>query len=244
MRNRPIIIEFTGPTGAGKTTISSNVIKGIAAKGYKVGVVHEKVKNSCPIIPESISNISKHNIKTDIIVFPWVVLFAFKHFRFFTFSLQKIFFCKETLKNKLAILRSFWRKVGIYDYIGRKKFKDWVIVFDEGVVHSMHNFLVGVNFVGKQEDIKFFTNNVPMPDILVVAKEDDRVLRYRALNRNNRSPRIKKTEDIGCFVTHANKLYDVFLDAKANCENLIVHNDAGNITDKVIFMLGAICSNR
>lgn len=204
-----MIVEFSGPSGAGKSTISSALLHELAGSGAKVGCIHASYPNSCREIPKLISDRSRHNWKANLYILPWTLLFILRNIGFSRFTLSKILSCDVSLEIKISILRSFVTKSGIHQYLRRKKFKEFLIVADEGLFHSMHNFLVHANIPNNNENLRRFCDLAPLPNRLILVTAPADVLKERVLKRGEFSPRIDSINELKSFIQNAHAAFEV-----------------------------------
>ena len=130
----------------------------------------------------------------------------------------------ETVGAKVAMLRSFIRKAGIYRFLRRKKFKKFFIVVDEGLFHSSHNFLCSSSRCATDNEIRRFFKLCPLPDRLIVLNASEAALLERLTTRGDLSPRIKNENQLAGFIKNARLLF-------IKLGHLCVSRDAGIIID-------------
>jgi thymidylate kinase len=249
-----MIVGFTGCSGSGKTTISRIVVEKLTLNGSRVGSVHPDAINGCPLIPGSIADSSHHNIATDIKVLPWFLLSLRRNFRFFLFFLGMVVRYSDSFGTGVRIFRGVVRKIGIHRYLRRKKLDDWLVVVDEGIVHTAHNFLVHVNSKPDELMIERFSRLVPLPDIIVFIRTSATTLRERALSREDRSPRVKDQEEALRFVDNAYEAFERLMRSdRLSSRTLCVECDdtkaatteslANIIVDHILRRKDELCSN-
>lgn len=202
-----MIIEITGPSGSGKTTYLQKLLSILEEKGESTGAIHSPELNKSADIPLVFSDLNRHNISTDLLAFPWALLFFSRNPFFVIFCLLRIFRLDESPKQKISVLRSFLRKVGIRRFLTRSKFKHVRIVVDEGLCHSAHNFLMSTRFHAKEVVIEKFTSLCPLPDAIVILTAPAQVLADRLKQRGDLSPRIIRDGDTFSFCENAYLLY-------------------------------------
>lgn len=202
-----MIVEVTGASGAGKSTYINNLIDFLDSKGVATGAIHSVGKNYCSMIPDYFSDLSKHNIKTDLAALPWCCLLLFAYPRFFFFVNLRILKTQESALEKVAILRSFIRKAGIFRYLKQRKFRSIVIVVDEGLFHSSHNFLCSPRRHSSSEEVSAFFELCPRPEKLIILTASKESRLRRLLERGDLSPRVKGVPDLIAFVGHSQKLF-------------------------------------
>lgn len=203
-----MIIEVTGPSGAGKTTFITTLIEALQENGFKTGAIHSAALNESLHVPQTFADLSYQNWRTDLKAFPWMLLMAIQYPAFCTFCLRCLLSIDEPFKEKISILRSLVRKLGIFRYLNRRKFKDTVVCVDEGIMHSAHNLLVTATSVANGQTIKKFEKLCPKSDIAILLFADNNVLISRLNDRGDISPRVSGDKELFEFVKNANSLFD------------------------------------
>ncbi len=202
-----MIVEVTGPSGVGKSTYIESILGELSSGGFATGAILSSEVNNCGLIPNYFSNLGRHNIKTDLLALPWFLLFIIANPRFLFFSLRSIISIDGSLPDKIAMLRSFVRKAGINRFLRCHRFSEFIIIVDEGLFHSAHNFLCSPNRCAKDEEILTFFELCPFPDRLIVLNAPKEKLFEHLACRGDFSPRIKNDSDLMDFITHARTLF-------------------------------------
>lgn len=208
-----MIVEFTGATGSGKSTLSCSVIELLSKRNIIAASVHEK-DFPANVLRPVIADISSHNIKTDLFIFPWFLLGSLCNLKFAWFCLMRITRYGGSFSESSSILRSFIRKLGIFYYLKSRRFANTCCVVDEGIVHSAHNILVNTLKQVPDCDIKKFSELVPLPDIIVYVRADINTLSSRILDRNDRSPRVKSDKQALTFANNAHAAFKVLFNSQ------------------------------
>ena len=226
-----MIIEITGPSGVGKTTYIKNLCSYLDRGGRDTGAIHSVSLNKCKGIPKEFCEINSHNIKTDLRSLPWFFFLALKNPRFIFFCIVSIIKLKESLRNKINITRSIIRKIGIYQFLNRKKFKDILILVDEGIIHSCHNLLVSTKQETSLKAVVKFYQLAPFPDKLIFLQSPTGKIIHNLQNRGDISPRVGKEGHLDIFVLNAcnlfNKLSNLY--NKDNLSLIVYYDDFRDI---------------
>lgn len=205
-----MIVEVTGPSGVGKSTYIKYILNTLSKSGIKTGAILESKRNNCRLIPKYFSNLESQNIVTDIFASPWFFIFILKNPKFFLFFLRNLFKINTPLSEKLAIFRSFIRKSGIRCFLNQKKFKDTIIIVDEGLFHSSHNFLCSPIHCAERKEIESFFKLCPLPDRLIFLNGPKKKIIEQLKKRGDLSPRIKDIVNLESFIEHSIDLFTIF----------------------------------
>lgn len=214
---KPLILEFTGVTGVGKTTMIKSLTQLLLEQGFSVKDAYEFI----------LMNYHLNFIKSNIIRSILIDLIAFFPFLTFTFTSQgwQLFKLGFTLIMRDAdhwfivpnLLRNFIKRIGV-NYLLNKltkksanlKFNCDVIICDEGILQIAHNLFVHVHTPPNLQEIQQFRLLVPKPDLTIWLKADPQRSIDCTLKRGH--PRVTQQLDvITKFVDHAyvtfNELY-------------------------------------
>lgn len=243
-----MIVEFTGPAGAGKSSYASRLLDLMDIEGYRSCAIHGNPKYRCTLMPRAFSDLDAQNWRTDLSSLPWLMLFAFKHPRFLLFALKRIIAAPEGFREKLAITRSFIRKAGIYRFLTQRRFCRLYIAVDEGLFHSAHNFLVAVSGSASDEQVVRFADLVPLPDLLVFVTACPETLATRLRQRGNLSPRIRNDMDTERFTANAWSVFETLIRNRRLADRVIVidsdHEDFDSASHRVIAALQKLSASQ
>ncbi len=223
-----MIIEFIGSTGAGKTTLISEVQTRLA-KTAEVTTSFDLVAASLGL--QSVTNPTAQNLIQELIGFPFFIRSLPRHKAFVIFALKMLArhgnFTFFTLNN----LRSLERKLGVYEMI-RQYERDRIILVDEGTALSAHNLFVYTDALYPSEEILKFANLVPLPDVIVYIKAPVDHLIQRSLQRTDPPREIKSKNRVLVekYINRAVTMFDQLVEAdNIRSRVLIVENpEAGD----------------
>jgi thymidylate kinase len=203
-----VIIEFVGCTGAGKTTIISEIQQMLApaalvsssyqflAKPYGLGNVRHRVVRS---------------IIQEVIVLPVFLRTMRSNKAIITFSLEMLKRQPTFSISTLNILRAIERKIGVLEKIKRDA-GDMIVLVDEGTIHLAHKMFVFSNANYTSDEIAKFAQLVPVPDLIVYVKAPVIELVERTLKRPDPPREIKanrsKTE---MFINRACDMFECII---------------------------------
>jgi len=222
-----VIVEFIGSTGAGKTTLISEVQHRLAETS---AVTTSFDALATPLGLSHIAHPTARNLFQEIIGFPFFLGSLNRHKEFVAFALKMLArqatFSLFTVNN----LRSLERKIGVYEVISRKR-PDQTILVDEGTLLLAHNIFVYSNVDYTHDEIARFASLVPLPDIIIYIKAPIDILVQRSLRRSD-PPRELKSRDQGVIERNVRRAVDMF-DKLIQAEHiqsrlLIVQNSGSN----------------
>ena len=229
-----MIIEFIGSTGAGKTTLISEVQSRLS-QTTEVATSFDVVAS--PLGLRRVTHPTIRNLIQEIVGFPFFIGSLYRHKAIIVFILRMLArqanFSFFTINN----LRSLERKIGVDEIIKRRQ-HDKIILVDEGPLLLAHNVFVYSGAHYTCEEITRFASLVPLPDIIIYIKVPVDILVQRSLQRTDppREMRSRNRELIEKHINRAVKMFDQLIAAEnIQARLLIVENpDFSHGRSKVI----------
>ena len=222
-----MIIEFIGSTGAGKTTLISEVQLRLS-QTTQVTTSFEVV--AFPFGLGRVTNLTARNLIQEFVGFPFFIRSLHRHKALIIFILRMLArqasFSFFTINN----LRSLERKIGV-DEIIKQRQHDKIILVDEGPLLLAHNVFVYSGAHYTFEEIARFAGLVPLPDIIIYIKAPMDILVQRSLLRADppREMKSRNRELIEKHINQAVKMFDQLISAaNIQCRLLIVENSDSN----------------
>ena len=203
----PFVVECAGPSGSGKSTFIKRLME-IVDVPYVV--VHTGLNYRSSLLPPHLADLTKHNVRTDISMLPWFILFCLKYSSFTRFSIKHILKSPTNWRHKIPIFRSFLRKSSLSIFLKRPKFNGYLILVDEGLIQSLHNFLVFPNGKVNENYVKKFSELVPLPDKIIYFNQNTDCISSQLTKRGFLSPRLKGFEEVNTFIQNAYLAFTVF----------------------------------
>lgn len=195
-------IEFAGPTGAGKSTIVSDLINHLRFASIAAITNYERNFGF-----GRSANPSVQNIVLDTLAFRALIQKgALGNELGFAKTLMTSY--PHSQLHRLNAMRSYLRKRGMFDYCNVKYPNDLVIM-DEGIVHGMHNMLVTSEKGPEASDIDAYLAHIPLPDHVVLVMASKQTLIERTAARDDRSRRLGDTDQWEAFIANAWQLFDI-----------------------------------
>jgi hypothetical protein len=159
-----MLIEFVGCSGAGKTTVSEQVLAALSERNRTAG-------SSTALIATAthtawIKNLFVRNICLDILLLPWLLLALKHHFRFCLFGLFQIVRHADSGLSMLQRVLSQLRNMAGNELLRRLPTLEFILV-DEGTVCGVHNVLVHLKQDPAKAAIQAYARLVPKPDLVI-----------------------------------------------------------------------------
>jgi|SRR5688500_2881723 len=237
-----MIIEFIGSTGAGKTTLISEIQRRLA-QTTEVATSFDVV--AAPLGLRRVTHLTVRNLIQELVGFPFFIGSLYRHKAIIVFILRMLArqasFSFFTINN----LRSLERKLGVDEIIKRRQ-HDKIILVDEGPLLLAHNVFVYSGAHYSCEEITRFAGLVPLPDIIIYIRVPMDILVQRSLQRIDppREMRSRNRELIEKHINSAVKMFDQLIAVEnIQARLLIVENSDFNhghskvIDDIVQFIL-------
>ena len=173
-----MIVEFIGSTGAGKTTLISEVHRRLA----KTSRVTTSIDLATGLLGlRGVTNSTLQNLVMELVSLPFFILTLHRHNQFIRHTVKlfwrKTGFSIQTIHN----LRSLERKIGIYE-ITKHLGKDQIILVDEGSILAAYMF-VSTGNTYTPEEITRFTDLLPLPDLIIYIRASVDTLIERTVRR-------------------------------------------------------------
>jgi len=208
-------VEFVGCSSVGKTTLHRAVYSNLSASKNRVFTPLEL------FIGKRLSGLIRservRNFLLDLLSLPWVLGSLWKHGNFLKFSWKSLREHVDFHWFRLLIFRSILRKVGLFVFLQREKFQDYIVLMDEGPVHVAHLIFnwhtkSGVRNdtdIVTSEEIAQFLELVPKPEMIVHVTAPLPVIIQRTLHRKDPPIRGGSEEVLKSYVTQAFNMFRV-----------------------------------
>jgi len=227
-----MIIEFIGSTGAGKTTLASEVQRRLTAK---VPITTSVDLFADLLRRRHLHNMTLMNLIVDLIGFPFFLCSLNKHYAFFVFAVKAL---TRHIRNPffaINYLRGIVRRIGTYELLRRYK-RDGIVLVDEGTILSAHLLFVYSHTAYDREEIQMFARLVPLPDLVICIRAPVDRLVQRSFKRNDvrREMRSKDQKIVEEYVSRAAKIFDQLSHSREIRDRvLIVANSAFKGNERV-----------
>lgn len=222
-----MIVEFIGSTGAGKTTLISKT-KQQLSRSICVSTSYDLIVRKVGM--QSVTHPTVKNLLQEFIGFPFFLRSLQRHKDFTLFTLRILARQSDFTIFTVNNLRSFERKMGVFE-INNRKNHDRIILVDEGTVLLAHNLFVYNDIKFSSEEISNFATLVPLPDIIIYVRAPIDNLVYRSLQRGDPPRELKsKTQDsVEKYIKRAVLMFERLVSCeRIRNRTLIVENPNSN----------------
>ena len=175
-----MIVEFTGATGAGKTSMAGRVRRKLQERDIRVA-------NARDLLPgrqmaKLLGREGVQNIVIELALSAVIGSSLRRHREFLAFAWRAARSYTDSPYLALKALRGVWRQIGFYE-LGRRVKDSTVVIVDEGTVHAAHYLFVQLSSIVNDDYLESFVRLVPMPDLVVCVEVPREALLVRMKKR-------------------------------------------------------------
>lgn len=178
-----MIVEFTGFTGTGKTSLAAKVQRQLANMG--IPVVQSRQAIRAQRLLNWLPYKGLQNVIVELVLTPLIGRSGARYSRFLTFAHHAARRYPPNLFFTLKACRGVWRQIGLHEMSIRRLRDSRIVLFDEGTVHTAHYLFVYVERTPTNDDLENFCKLVPMPDLIVCLEAPTGTLVERMARRRD-----------------------------------------------------------
>jgi len=219
-----MIVEFIGSTGAGKTTLISEVRQRLAESAEvttSIGLATGLVGLN------GVTNVTVQNLVRELVGFPFFLRSLPRHKTFLRYTLGMIARQENSFFLKLNYLRSLERKIGVEELVRRHN-HEGIILVDEGMVLAAYITFVYTDAVYTSEEIAEFARLIPLPDLIVYIRVPVETLVQRTLERPDPPREIRRnpslTEE---YIRRAVDMFEQLVEIEGIKKRVLIVEDSG-----------------
>ncbi len=238
-----MIVEWVGCSGAGKSTLREETHKLLLSSGVDVRKPLEIFLGKTTA--KLIQNEKLRNLVLDFLVLPWSILSTAKHRHFFKFCTKILRRDYPSIKQRIFLLRSILRKMGLYVFLNCFPNDKQLILVDEGTVHIAH-ILFG-NSSKKdisRNDIEEFCDLVPVPELVIHIMAPKTEIINRTLSRRDKPINELSPEALKQFIELGFEIFHIINQLnpwdKKNITFLNEDKELGNIKENALIITNQI----
>jgi hypothetical protein len=214
-------IELIGCTSAGKSTLTSRVLRICRDRGIDASTGYDFVLRQARL--DWVKSRLLRALLVNLISL-CVGLAAYRrNLEFYRFALRMIARLPSAIAwpEKLHIGRIVVRNIGI-DEISRRAADRQIVVLDEGPLQTAHYLFVHVAVEPNTSDLASFIRLVPLPDMVVYVTQSESVLIERTLQRGHKRIPDRSYANVQRFIRRAVATFDELEHLSAFERRLIV----------------------
>ena len=199
-------VELTGCTGAGKSTLTSRLLRMCRDQGIDAWIDYDFVLGQVRLdwIKSKLARALVVNL-----VSLCVCLVTWRNYReFYRFMIRVISRLPVAWSEKLYVGRNVLKNMGIHEIIRRCASDQQIVFLDEGTLHIAHYLFVHVSVEPDTEGLSTFVELVPLPDVVVYVSQTERVLIERTLARGHKRVPIRSYAQVELFIKRAIETFE------------------------------------
>jgi hypothetical protein len=231
---RPLLVEFTGVTGAGKSTLVTALIDVLSRQGFAAREAHDMLLARYGLRCQRWPGLRAVFIHL-LAVLPFLrYMLTREGFRLACFAARVVARDAGSFRLAIRLLRNFVKQIGTYRLLLRLQPRlqgcDFILC-DEGGLHVAHNLFVHAGAAPRRDEILLFADIIPKPDVIVWVKAPAAHSIACTLERGH--PRVPGTAAAAqAFVDHAQLTFDTLCSLpELRNRTLAVVNSAPNPAD-------------
>lgn len=231
-----MIVEFIGPTGAGKTTLARALVRrGASARPVRMAtdLLTDRPGRRWIRNPHAI------NVLADVTAFPSFVRALDRDRDFLQFAFDRLKRHAPSTFAKLNYMRNMVRKLGMHEMTKRAD-PGTTFLVDEGTILTAYQLFVYSDAPFTQPDLKRFGRLVPLPDLIVSVRAPIDVLLKRAMARSDRRRELTQNDEdeVQRWIVRAVDLFDALAEIEPIRDRLMtveIADDEPESFDAAIF---------
>ncbi len=215
-----MMIELTGSTGAGKSTLASGMLQAYQQRGIDMLMGDDLVLKQIRL--SRVKNRWLRLLGVDLVALLTCLATWQRHHAFYAFALPIIFRLPIGGFEKLNLTRNVLKKIGVYEVIRHRSAEQQIILVDEGTLHAAHNLFVHVAVAPNVKDVAAFLQLVPLPDLAVYVRQSESVLIARTLARGHKRIPDRSHANVEHFIERSVEVSDQVAQQLALDSRLVV----------------------
>jgi hypothetical protein len=194
-------IEFIGCTGAGKSSLARGTLLAGGQRRIEISMADDYVLRRWGL--HRLKSRLARTLAIDLLSLVACAASGRNNLAFLRFAFGLLHRLPIGRFQKANIARNVAKRVGVHALIRRYRRGGEIVLVDEGTLQSVHYLFVHLVAVAPVQDLARFAALVPLPDVVVYVREDERVLRERTLRRGHARIPDRSREAVGLFVERA-----------------------------------------
>lgn len=202
----PVIVEFIGASGAGKTSLARDVAR-MLEETHDVVTASDLVLGRLRLA--QVAAPTARNLVADLSALVELLRLTREHRAFLAYALRRLSRHRPKSLQTLNYVRSVIRRLGM-DRIVRRRGREMVVLADEGILLAAYPLFVYGEAGFDKDDLAEFAGLAPLPDRIVHVKAPIDSLLQRTLSRRHppRELRARNEETVRQFLCNAVEMFD------------------------------------
>ena len=215
-----MIIEFTGCSGSGKTTMADHLVDKLRSDGCIVRLGSGKRSRQS-------GNQTLDNIRWDLRSHR-ILKKSHREYRdYLKYSFLRMRAQSSTPFMKLIIMRSIVRKALVYHSLRNGCNDGEYGIIDEGTIHAAHVLFTNPMAYYNRDDLTAFVGVAPLPDVIVHVVAKTETIVERTMRRKDPPWRFKEKSDVIAFVSKTQTMYhELMSDPKLSSRMICINGDS------------------
>ena len=231
------LVEFTGVTGVGKTTLVDAVIDALADRGLTARDAYDLIlaRYGLNLAPHA----TLQSLFIDLVAFPPFLRYISTRegFELLILAIRVISRDAGGFLEGLNLGRNFAKRIGVHVLLTRLPHQSGncdFVVCDEGTLHIAHNLFVHTNRAPDPSEIAYFGSIVPKPDVIIWVRATQKQSIESILRRGH--PRVGDSINVAqTFVEHGRLTFNVLCSQEAVQDKLfVIDSAADSATDDLV----------
>lgn len=225
-------IELIGSTSAGKTTLAKKMVEAGKKCGVDISLSDDFMLEKLHL--SWVRNEFSRRRLVELVAFAICFTRLTQHKDFFGFVFREGKSAPGPWFYKLNRIRNVIRKIGIFEFISRRRGSRQIVLADnEGILQGVHNLFVHQNSQADLQKIAAYVELVPMPDAVLYLQQEEEILVSRTLGRGHARVAGNSPDEVAHFIGQAIAVFDELISAPKVQERLLIVDDGLNIRHEV-----------
>jgi thymidylate kinase len=224
-------IELIGSTGAGKSTLTRNILDACHQLGIEIFLADDFVLKQVRL-----NWIKSHLLRKFLLnLAALLVCVATWHtyLEIYLFAARVLFPLPIPRLVKLYSLRNVLKRIGIYEIIRLRSSDPQIILVDEGALQTAHNLFVHDSVQVKVEHLATFARLIPLPDVIVYLRQPESLLIERTMKRGHKRLTHSSHSNVARFIEQAVTTFDNLAQNPVVESKLLVVNGGQEVTTAI-----------
>ena len=220
-----MIVELTGITGTGKSTVLEELTEFFRLKEIDVLDGYDRFLSRFGF---RFRNKILRTAAVELLLVPAMAISALRKIRYTVFCFRKIAVSSNPVGLKIAILRNTLKQQALLSVLQLFDSTDKLTILDEGTLHNAHNLFIGTPQNAESREIKKFVQLVDLPPVAVVISAPDDLIVMRSMTRNDPPRKNMSKQDWINLISKGKAVYTALLENEEIRKRVIQYENIGD----------------